>query len=156
DSFSVVPGLEIDYLLPGDWHLLPYARGGFSVASSSVDGWLYGAGVRLERHADYNGWDGFIRSDLAYAGVRYRSGTPGGRFLRLRQGIDLTRPLRWRIHDQPLEIGVYVIHDLIVDPPTAPLADADQEPMQMEMGVTFATRPRLKIWKFDAPRLGFG
>ena len=26
DSFSVVPGLELDYLLPGDWHVLPYAR----------------------------------------------------------------------------------------------------------------------------------
>ena len=46
DSFSLVPGLELDYLLPDDWHLIPYARAGVSVASSSVDGWLYGLGVR--------------------------------------------------------------------------------------------------------------
>src|SRR5688572_20111449 len=24
DSFSVVPGIQVDYLLPGDWHLIPY------------------------------------------------------------------------------------------------------------------------------------
>jgi len=156
DSFSVVPGLELDYLLPGDWHVLPYARAGFSLASSSVDGLLVGAGVRAERRADYNGWDGFYRSELAYAAVKYRSDNPGQEFLRLRQGFDLTRRLGWRLHDHPLEFGIYLIHDLIVDPPTAPLAGADQEPMQMELGVTLSTSPRLKIWKFDAPRLGLG
>jgi hypothetical protein len=156
DSLSVVPGFELDYLLRNGWHLLPYARTGFSIASSSVDGWLYGAGVRFERRADYNGWDGLLRSDLAYAGVRYRNDTPDDQFLRLRQGFDLTSTLRWRVHDHPLELGIYGIYDLIVDPPTAPLAGADQQPMQMELGMTIATRPRLKLWKFDAPRLGFG
>src|SRR6187549_2872107 len=39
DSFAAVPGIELDYLLRNDWHLLPYARAGFSMASSSVDGW---------------------------------------------------------------------------------------------------------------------
>src|SRR5687767_7579540 len=67
DSFSVVPGIELDWQLPGDWHVIPYARAGFSVASSSVDGWLYGAGVRAERRLDYYGWDTFMRSELAFA-----------------------------------------------------------------------------------------
>lgn len=156
DSFSVVPGFELDYLLRNGWHLLPYGRTGFSIASSSVDGWLYGAGVRVERRSDYNGWDGLLRSDLAYAGVKYRSDSPGDQFLRLRQGFDLTKALGWRVRDQPLEVGIYGIYDLIVDPPTAPLAGADQAPLQMELGLTLATRPRLKIWKFDAPRLGVG
>ena len=57
DSFSVVPGIELDYLMEGGWHLIPYARAGFSVASSSVDGWLYGAGLRVERKTDFHGWD---------------------------------------------------------------------------------------------------
>ncbi len=61
-----------------------------------------------------------------------------------------------RVREHQPEFGLYGVVDLIVDPPTAPLAGADQEPLQMELGVTFATRPRLKIWKWDAPRLGFG
>lgn len=156
DSFSVVPGLEADYLLPGDWHLIPYARAGFSVASSSVDGWLYGAGVRVERHADYRGWDGFKRSDLAYAGVKYRHDAPGDRFLRFRQGFDFTRGVGWSARGRELELGLYAIFDVIVDPPTAPVTDGEEAPMQAEFGITFASRPRVKIWKFDAPRLGFG
>lgn len=156
DSFSVVPGLEVDYLLPGDWHLIPYARTGFSVASSSVDGWLYGAGVRVERHADYRGWDSFKRSDLAYAGVKYRHDAPGDQFLRFRQGFDFTRGVGWSARGRELELGLYAIFDLIVDPPTAPVANGEDAPVQAEFGVTFASRPRVKIWKFDAPRLGFG
>lgn len=156
DSFSVVPGIQVDYLLPGDWHLVPYVRTGFSVASSSVDGWLYGAGVRVERHADYRGWNGFKRSDLAYAGVKYRHDAPGDQFLRFRQGFDFTRGAGWRARGRELEVGLYAIFDLIADPPTAPVAGGEDAPVQFELGITFASRPRVKIWKFDAPRLGLG
>jgi hypothetical protein len=156
DSFSVVPGLELDYLLPGDWHLVPYARTGFSIASSSVDGWLYGAGVRVERRAEFNGWDAFIHNELAYAGVKYRHDSPGDQFLRVRQAFDFTRGVGLRARGRELEVGLYAICDVIMDAPTAPVADATQVPMQAEFGVTFATRPRIKIWRFDAPRIGFG
>jgi hypothetical protein len=156
DSFSVVPGLELDYLLPGGWHILPYARTGFSVASSSVDGWLYGAGIRAERRADFHGWDGFAHTELAYAGVKYRHDTPGDQFFRLRQGFDFTRGTKLRARGRELELGLYAIFDVIGDPPTAPVANAEEAPMQAEFGITFATRPRIKIWRFDAPRLGFG
>jgi hypothetical protein len=156
DSFSVVPGLELDYLLPGGWHILPYARTGFSVASSSVDGWLYGAGIRAERRAEFHGWDGFAHSELAYAGVKYRHDTPGDRFIRLRQAFDITRGIGLHARGRELELGLYAIFDVIGDPPTAPVANAEEAPMQAEFGFTFATRPRIRIWRLDAPRLGFG
>ena len=156
DSFSVVPGIELDFALEDDWHVIPYVRAGFSVASSSVDGWLYGAGVRAERRADYHGWDSLVRSELAFAGVRYRRDTPNDRFVRLRQAFDLTRGVGWRARGRELEVGIYSIWDVIADPPTAPVAGAREEPVQAEFGVTFASRPRIRIWRFDAPRLGFG
>jgi hypothetical protein len=156
DSASVVPGIELDHALRNDWHLIPYARAGFSVASSSVDGWLYGAGFRLERRTEINDWDTLFRTELAYAGVNYRQATPNDRFVRLRQAFDFTRGTGGRLRGRELEFGVYAILDAILDPPTAPLASAGEEPAQAEFGITFATRPRLKIWRFDAPRLGFG
>lgn len=156
DSFSVVPGLEFDYLLKDDWHVIPYVRAGFSVASSSVDGWLYGAGVRIERHRDFHGWDKYTRAELAMAGVHYREDVPNDEFVRLRQGFDFTRALGWKIRDRPVELGVYAVFDAIVDPPTIPTDEHKKHPIQAEFGFTFATRPRYKIWKFDAPRLGFG
>lgn len=156
DSFSVVPGIEFDHELEDDWHVIPYVRAGFSVASSSVDGWLYGAGVRAERRADYHGWDSFTRSELAYAGVRYRRDTPNDRFLRLRQAFDLSRGVGLKVRGRELEFGIYSIWDVIADPPTAPVAGAREEPVQAEFGITFSSRPRVRIWRFDAPRLGFG
>jgi len=156
DSFSIVPGIELDHAMANDWHLIPYARAGFSVASSSVDGWLYGAGFRLERNFEANGWDTLLRTELAYAGVKYRHDTPDDRFVRLRQAFDFTRGTGWRIRDREIELGVYAIFDAILDPPTAPVAGADEEPAQAEVGVTLATRPRIKLWRFDAPRIGLG
>lgn len=156
DSFSVVPGIELDWQLPSDWHVIPYARAGFSVASSSVDGWLYGAGVRAERRFDYHGWNTLMRSELAFAGVQYRHDTPNDRFMRLRQGFDVTRGLGWSIRGHEVEVGLYAVLDLITDPPNVPVAGGEQEPVQVECGFTFASRPRFRIWRFTAPRLGFG
>jgi hypothetical protein len=156
DSFSTVPGVELDYLLRGDWHLLPYARAGFSVASSSVDGWLFGTGLRLERRREFHGWDSLVRSELTYAGVNYRHDVSDDRFVRLRQGFDFTRPLSWKLGNLSAELGLYGIFDVVLDSPAAPLAGGRNYPMQAEFGFTFSTRPRYKIWRFDAPRLGFG
>lgn len=156
DSFSVVPGIKLDYLLANGWHLRPYARAGFSVASSSVDGWLWGTGVQLERRGEFHGWDNFLRSELAVAGVNYRHDVPNDRFVRLRQGFDFTRALTWRWGERVPELGLYGIFDVIVDSPGAPLAGGRNYPIQAEFGFTLSTRPRIKVWRFDAPRLGFG
>ena len=156
DSFSVVPGITLDYAMDDDWHLLPYMRAGFSVASSSVDGWLWGAGVRIQRRRDYGAWSSLVRSEIAVAGVNYRETIPNDEFVRLRQGFDVTRGLGWKIYGREVELGLYAIGDLILDPPTVPVANADRQPGQAEFGFTLATRARFKIWRFDAPRLGFG
>ena len=156
DSFSAVPGIKLDYVLPGDWHLLPYARAGFSTASSSVDGWLFGAGMQLEHRSDWHGWDSLARSEVAYATVSYRQELPDDSFVRLRQGFDLTRALPWTVGSRKVELGLYGIFDVIVDSPAAPLAGGRNYPLQAEFGFTFGTRPRYKVWRFDFPRLGFG
>ena len=52
--------------------------------------------------------------------------------------------------------GVYVIADIVTDPPEAPLDVGTQSLMQMELGVTFNTEPRPRIGKWRWPRLGFG
>jgi hypothetical protein len=156
DSFSVVPGIVLDRVMENDWHFMPYARAGFSMASSSVDGWLYGIGVRIQRQRDYGAWSSLIRGELAVAGVDYRENLPNDQFARLRQGYDFTRGLGFKIRGREAELGLYAIGDIIVDPPTVPLVDGSREPFQAEFGFTLATRARFKIWRFDAPRLGFG
>jgi hypothetical protein len=156
DSFSVVPGIALDYIVGDAWHVLPYARAGFSVASSSVDGWLFGAGVRVERSGDFHGWDSFVRTDFAYAGAHYRAEIPSDSFSRIRQGFDLRRGIGWKIGDREVELGLYSVFDVVLDSPVEPLSREDGSVIQAEFGWTLSTRPRYKIWRFDAPRLGFG
>jgi hypothetical protein len=156
DSFSVVPGISLDHVMENDWHVIPYVRAGFSIASSSVDGWLYGYGVRLQRRREYRGWDSLIRIELAVAGVDYRTDLPNDQFVRSRQGFDFTRGLGWKIFGREAELGLYAIGDFVLDPPTVPVVNQRQQPLQAELGFTVATRARFKIWRFDAPRLGFG
>ena len=100
DGFSAVPGMTLDFPLRDDWHLRPYVRAGFSVASSHVDGWLYGAGVQLEKDSDFHGWGSLARSEFALAGVEYRDAVSNDRFVRLLQGFDLRRGLDWRVRDR--------------------------------------------------------
>ena len=156
DSFSLVPGFELDHVMENDWHLIPYVRGGLSVASSSVDGWLYGLGVRIERERLWRGWDTLARTEFNYSGVGYRHDLPSDQFVRFRQAINLARGMNWKIRGRELEFGMYGIFDFILDPPTAPVVDGHREPLQGEFGITFSTRPPFKIWRWDAPRLGFG
>ncbi len=156
DSFSVKPGLEFDIPLRDGWRLIPYANAGFSLASSNVEGWLYGWGIRADRHAMIGGWQTLFRAEFGYAGVDYRDGTPNDNFARIRQGMDFTRGIGWRTRGHEIELGLYGLVDIIIDPPTVPVANGESEPLQLEAGFTLATRPRVKIWKFDAPRLGFG
>jgi hypothetical protein len=156
DSFSAVPGASLDFLLRDDWRLKPYVRAGFSVASRDIDGWLYGAGVHLEKSGDWHGWDNLARSELAIAGVEYRDEVSNESFVRLRQGFDLRRGLSWRIRDREAELGLYAIFDVVLDPAVEPVAGRHGQSIQAEFGFTLATRPRYRIWRFDAPRLGFG
>ncbi len=156
DSFSVKPGLELDIPLQDGWRLIPYASAGFSIASRNVEGWLYGYGIRADRHKDIGRWLSLYRAEFGYASVDYRDGTPNDSFVRIRQAMDFTTGVGWSTRGHELELGLYGIVDVIIDPPTVPVADGDREPLQLEAGFTLATRPRYKIWKFDAPRLGFG
>ena len=48
-------------------------------------------------------------------------------FARLRQGFDLTRGIGWKIRGREVELGLYGIFDVILDPPTAPVAEARKQ-----------------------------
>jgi hypothetical protein len=157
DSLSIVPGIELDYLLDNDWHLIPYARAGSSIASSSVNGWLYGAGVRLERHFQHRKWDTFVRTELVYAGVNYTDRTvPSDEFERARQAFSMYRGSGWKARGHEFEFGFYGVYDIVIDPPTAPVANIQPEELQVEAGMMFGMQPAIKVWKFHLPRIGFG
>lgn len=156
DSFSITPGLELEYELSARWRVVPYLRFGASFASSSVDSMLYGLGVRSDYDRPVGEWALLLRNELALAGVDFRADVPDDLFARVRSAVELRRGTGYRLRNRELEIGVYGVLDAIVDPPAAPLAGAEPEPLQLEPGVIFGTRPGWRVWRVPLPRIGLG
>jgi hypothetical protein len=95
--------------------------------------------------------------EAAYSGVAYRDAVVANdSFERIREAMTIYRGTGWKARGHELEFGFYGIYDVILDPPQSPIAAIEPQTAQLEAGVMFGTRPAIKVWKFDMPRLGFG
>lgn len=157
DSFSLMPGIEFDLPQRDDWVLTPWLRAGGSFSDGQSDGLLYGAGARLH----WSGKRGAVEMErlheLSLVKVDYRADIPSDRFLRLRTALDLRHVTPLAVtRARHLHAGLYVIADVVPDPPELPLEAGEQSVVQLELGVTFNTEPRPRIGAWRLPRLGFG
>ena len=156
DSFSLTPGIEMDFLLPDDWVLRPWVRTGPSFVGGGVNGWLYSLGLGAERESDYRGWELRRRHELVFSGVAYRGKVPDDRYVRIRQAAELRKGTKLDIRGQQVEVGLYGLFDVLIDPPAVTVAGTDGEPLRLEVGIMTGLRPGLLIWRFGLPRIGFG
>lgn len=156
DSFSLMPGVEMDFLQDNDWVLTPWLRVGGSFSDGQSDGLMYGVGTRLA-------WQGKRRAveiqrlhELSLVSIDYAAAIPDDRFLRLRNALDL-RQQSFRITPtRRLMTGLYTIVDIVPDPPDLPAEAGEQSVVQLELGITLNTEPRPRIGRWRWPRLGFG
>ncbi len=156
DSFSLMPGIEMDFLQGNDWLLTPWLRVGGSFSDGQSDGLMYGAGARLT-------WQG-RRADvelqrlheLSLVNIDYSAAIPDDRFLRLRSALDLRRQSFRVTPTRRLMTSLYAIVDIVPDPPDLPEEAGAQSVVQLELGFTLNTEPRPRIGKWRWPRLGFG
>jgi hypothetical protein len=82
-SFSITPGIEFDYALRDDWHLIPYVDAGASFTGTGLDGWLYGAGLRLQSSRAVRGARLETRHEVTFAGVSWQQSLPNEQFVRV-------------------------------------------------------------------------
>jgi hypothetical protein len=154
DSYSITPGIEVDFPLRRQWVLTPWVRAGASFTANTSDGLLYGAGVRVVR--DFEQGDRKITQlhELGLVNVTYRHQDDDS-FLRLRNAIDLRRPT-WSLGERHrLMAGLYGILDVVPDPPAAP-AGVKPSPVQLELGFSLNGEPRPQLGWLRWPRLGLG
>lgn len=156
DSFSVMPGVEFDFARPGDWTLTPWARAGASFGEGLGDAWLYGAGLRLTGAWEKGDLGLARRHDISVVVVDYRALAPTDAFVRQRNALDLRRPTLPLGRRHRLLAGLYAILDIVPDPPEAPAGAGRPTPVQLEVGFTFNTDPRVKVGPLRWPRLGLG
>lgn len=157
DSFSVMPGLELDYSLRDDWHLVPFLRAGGSFVAGSADSWLFSTGLRLERTVERGNLQVVRLHDVTLAAVEYRGAIPDDQFVRIRSGLELRR--RAGAADAPRAVAytVYGIIDVVPDPPAVMLGVGKASLLQAEAGIGIAPRPGLRLFGWlPLPALGLG
>jgi hypothetical protein len=156
DSFSITPGVELQYELARGWQLFPYARFGASFASSDVDAMLYASGVRADYTRSLTPWDWLVRTELSYAGVDFRADVPDDDYVRFRNASELRRGIGRYVRGRELECGLYAILDAITDPPRVLVEGGVTEPLQFESGIMLGVRPAWRVRRVPLPRIGIG
>jgi len=93
DTYSVVPGLELDYAVTESWHLEPFGEAGIARdTSTDVDQRVYSLGLRsrYDLQNGATGWQGY--AELVHTAVEdVRLGDTDD-FVRLRLGATARRP----------------------------------------------------------------
>lgn len=159
DTLSFVPGIELDFELTPEWHLLPYAEAGRTWdRSGDGDARVYslGAHVAMSRNRDW--LDLRFDIDVTYAAVKPRAELPADDLAILQMGIEGRHALGLSVADHPLDWGAYLLGDTFLNRPDEPLNQATDsaDRYQLEVGVTFGTRSRVTVWHIPLPRLGVG
>ncbi len=156
DSFSLMPGVEVDFLQGNDWVLTPWVRVGGSFSDGQSDGLMYGAGTRLAWQGKRGAVEMQRLHELSLVSINYAAAIPDDRFLRLRNALDLRQQYFRITPARRLMTGLYAIVDIVPDPPELPEEAGEQSVVQLELGITLNTEPRPVMGRWRWPRLGFG
>src|SRR5882672_674511 len=159
DSLSFVPGVELDFALTPQWHLLPFAQAGRAWdRGGDGDATVYSLGAHLAGSASQPWLD--LRFDV---GATYAVADPRGQarsddLVVLQTGVEGRHSLGLNIAGHPLDWGVYLLGEAFLNRADEPLDQAAEQasPYQFETGVTIGPRSRMTVWKIPVPRLGIG
>lgn len=157
-TLSVVPGVELEWLVGKAWRLKPQGYLGFGTDLSSTDSaFIYGVGVSALRPLNIAYPEMHFGTALLLNG--YDPGSTTGDFIsRWTAGVDAKFPTRWRFDDRDVFIGGHVIgyyytnqleFRTIIDEPIKLRAE-------IEFGVFIGARPSPKILGISINRLGIG
>jgi len=157
-TVSVVPGLELQFLVGENWRIAPAGFLGFGMDLSNDDSSvIYGASVSALRPLKIAYPEMHFGTALILSG--YDPRTEDGDFVtRWSAGVDAKFPTRWRFDDRDVFLGGHIIgyyymnrleFQTIVDEPIKLRAE-------LEFGVFLGARPAPKIFGITMDRLGMG
>lgn len=159
DTVSFVPGMEFDFELTPQWHLLPFAQAGRAwERAGGNDAMVYSFGLRAAATMDYESFD--LRFDVggSYTAVDPDEALHSDDIVLIEAGIEGRRPLGLKFTGHPLDWGAYLLADFFADQADAPLDKAGDTAnrVQLEVGVTVGPRSRVTVWRIPVPRFGIG
>ena len=158
DTFSLAGGIELDFPLADDWHLVPYAEAGRAWdRSSDADASLYSAALHARRDwsSDRAAWR--FSAGIVYAGVDFDGLARPSDLVKFEAGVEVRRLLGFEFGNSEADGGPYLLAEWYADRPDEQLvrsAGNGSVPAQFEAGFTLGARPPPRIWKLPLPRFG--
>ena len=158
DTYSFVPGVELDYAVTDAWTLQPFAEAGVARdRNADVDQRVYSVGLRTRYDfargpVDWQAYGEVVRVVVEQASL---DGTDD--FTRVRVGLTARRPFTAQRSGRRPDYLVYGFTEAFTDAPAGPAGERDGgAELQYEMGVTFGATETPRIWRIPLPRVGLG
>jgi hypothetical protein len=160
DTLSFEPGVELDYALTREWHLVPFAQAGRCWdRTGDGDATVYSFGAHLTGLVGWRTLD--LRFDVGalYAAVDSRAaGVASDDLVVIELGLEARRGLGLTLAGHPLDWGAYFLNQTFINRADEPVdrAPGQASQYQFETGVTIGPQSRMTVWKIPVPRLGLG
>ena len=158
DTASLVPGVEFRLRAGPKWLLKPHADAGVvRESTNSADAYVFGAGLRAIADYPARSFVLSLGASLDYSLVN-PSGPDDDDILYLEIALEARHTLGVAVKQHALDYGLYGAFFLFVDDLQFPLRRSENGSLddQYELGVTFGTKERVRIWHVPVPRFGFG
>ncbi len=158
DSYSFVPGVELDYAVTGRWGLQPFAGAGIAQDSNTdVDQRVYSLGLRTRYDVGRDAFDWQAYGEVVRVVVEQASLDRTDDFTRLRGGLTARRPFDADGPGRRADFLVYGFVEHFTDAPAGPAGETrDGSGLQYEAGFTLGTTETWHLWRIPLPRVGFG
>ncbi|MFV2073132.1 MAG: hypothetical protein ACC742_10840 [Thermoanaerobaculales bacterium] len=157
-SLAATPGVE--FLLPagGGWVLKPFAEIGYARDFDNGLGFgVWSAGLRTLVTWPVGRIDLSLGTKVQFLSSFTSDLDLADDFEEIRIGLDARHPLGFTVGGNPADLSLYVIRRRYVD---AVIKPTEGKPLQIEatneIGLTFGTTPRIKLWFVKLPRIGLG
>lgn len=158
DSFSFVPGVELDYLLNEHWAVQPFAEAGIARdRNTEVDQRVYSLGLRSRYDVERGpvAWQAY--GEIVRVVVEQVSFDQTDDFTRLRIGLTARRPFAPAQSGRRPDFLLYGFTESFTDAPAGPAGEPDDgAELQYEVGFTLGTTETIRVWRIPLPRVGFG
>ena len=157
-SLAATPGVE--FLVPAGkgWILKPFAEIGYGRDFDNDLGYgVWSVGIRTIATWPVKKWDLSFGTKVDYLSTFTSTDAVAGDFGEIRLGFDARHPLPFTIGGNRADLSGYFIRRQYID---AIIGRDESEPLEIqytnEVGFTFGTTPKVKLWFIPLPRIGIG
>ncbi len=157
-SLAATPGVEFLVPVGGGWTLKPFTEIGYARDfENGLDFGVWSIGMRTLTEWDAKNIEFKIGTQLQFISTFKSDLELTDDYWELKLGLDVGIPLGFNIAGNEAYLSPYGIRRQFVH---ALIERPDGDPLEIdfnnEIGLAFGTRPKIKLWFFNLPRIGVG